>query len=85
VCEGCRPPGAVSISPGTAGLLGALLSGDWPAADRAATTSRRAASGVVAAYLQLHLERELRSLPIADKAWLSDLSAKLVSEEDIVA
>ena len=85
VCEGCRPSGAVSISPGTAGLLGALLSGDWSSADRAATTSRRAASGVVAAYLQLHLERELRSLPIADKAWLADLSAKLVSEEDIVA
>ena len=40
---------------------------------------------MVAAYLQLHLERELRSLPIADKAWLADLSAKLVSEEDIVA
>lgn len=85
VCEACRPSGAVSISPGTAGLLGALLSGDWSAADHSTTTSRRAASGVVAAYLQLHLERDLRSLPIADKAWLSELSAKLVSERDVVA
>lgn len=85
VCPGCRPAGAVSISPGTSALLGALLSGDWPRADAATTTSRRAASGVVAAYLQLHLERDLRSLPIADKAWLSELSVKLTSEQDVVA
>lgn len=85
VCEGCRPAGAVSISPGTSALLGALLSGDWSAVDHATTTSRRAASGVVAAYLQLHLERDLRSLPIADRAWLSELSARLVSEQDVVA
>jgi DNA repair protein RecO (recombination protein O) len=75
----------VSISPGTSALLGALLSGEWPVADAATTTARRAASGVVAAYLQLHLERDLRALPIADKAWLSELSAKLTSEQDVVA
>lgn len=85
VCEDCRPAGAVSISPATSALLGALLSGDWRVADAAGATARRAASGVVAAYLQLHLERDLRSLPIADKAWLSQLSAKLTSEEDVVA
>jgi DNA repair protein RecO (recombination protein O) len=85
VCEDCRPSGAVSISPATSALLGALLSGDWRAADAAGSTARRAASGVVAAYLQLHLERDLRSLPIADKAWLSELSVKLRSEEDVVA
>lgn len=85
VCQDCRPPGAVSISPGTSALLGALLSGEWPVADTATTTARRAASGVVAAYLQLHLERDLRALPIADKAWLSELSAKLTSEQDVVA
>jgi len=85
VCQDCRPAGAVSISPATSALLGALLSGDWPVAERAGTTARRAASGVVAAYLQLHLERDLRSLPIADKAWLSELSVKLTSEQDVVA
>lgn len=85
VCDQCRPPGAVSISPATSALLGALLSGDWAGADTAGTTARRAASGVVAAYLQLHLERDLRSLPIADKAWLSDLSQKLATQEDVVA
>jgi DNA repair protein RecO (recombination protein O) len=85
VCEQCRPAGAVSISPGTSALLGSLLSGDWAGAQVASTTARRAASGVVAAYLQLHLERDLRSLPIADKAWLSELSVKLTSEQDVVA
>lgn len=85
VCEHCRPSGSVSISPATSALLGALLSGDWDRADRANATARRAASGVVAAYLQLHLERELRSLPIADKAWLSELSYKLTGEQDVVA
>ncbi len=85
VCEDCKPAGAVSISPLTAALLGALLSGDWATADAANSTARRAASGVVAAYLQLHLERDLRSLPIADKAWLSELSVKLTSPEDVLA
>lgn len=85
VCVHCRPSGSVSISPGTSALLAALLSGDWTVPDAASTTSRRAASGVVAAYLQMHLERDLRSLPIADKAWLSQLSAKLTSEQDVVA
>lgn len=85
VCEDCRPSGAVSISPATSALLGSLLSGDWQVADAAGNTARRAASGVVAAYLQLHLERELRSLPIADRAWLSELSMKLTSEQDVVA
>lgn len=85
VCQDCRPSGAVSISPTTSALLGALLSGDWEVAESAGATPRRAASGVVAAYLQLHLERDLRSLPIADKAWLTELSMKLTSEEDVVA
>jgi DNA repair protein RecO (recombination protein O) len=85
VCELCRPSGAVSISPGTSALLGALLSGDWAVTAASSTTSRRAASGVVAAYLQMHLERDLRSLPIADRAWLSELSVKLTSDEDVVA
>lgn len=85
VCQDCKPSGAVSISPATSALLGALLSADWAVADAAGPTARRAASGVVAAYLQLHLERDLRSLPIADKAWLSELSVKLTSQEDVVA
>lgn len=84
VCQVCRPTGSVSVSPGASALLGALLSGDWAGAEAATTTSRRAASGVVAAYLQLHLEHDLRSLPIADKAWWSQLSDKLTSEQDVV-
>lgn len=84
VCVDCRSSAAVAISPATSALLGALLSGDWEAANMANTTARRAASGVVAAYLQLHLERDLRSLPIADKAWWTQLSAQLTSDEDVV-
>ena len=77
-CAGLR--GGVD-QPGTSALLGALLSGDWAVTAASSTTSRRAASGVVAAYLQMHLERDLRSLPIADRAWLSELSVKLTSDE----
>jgi DNA repair protein RecO (recombination protein O) len=48
-------------------LLGALLSGDWRAADDTEPRERREASGLVAAYLQWHLERGLRSLPLVDR------------------
>jgi DNA repair protein RecO (recombination protein O) len=43
-------------------LLAALLSGDWPAADASETPARREAAGLVAAYLQWHLERVVKSL-----------------------
>lgn len=81
VCDACRPAAAVSVSANTTELLGALLSGDWQQAEGAATNTRRAASGVVGAYVQLHLDRSLRSLPVADKAWLADLAGTLASEE----
>jgi DNA repair protein RecO (recombination protein O) len=43
-------------------LLGALLAGDWPIAEAVEPRYRKPASGIVAAYLQWHLERSLRSL-----------------------
>ena len=49
-------------------LLGALLSADWATADASGSRERREASGLVAAYLQWHLERGLRSLPLVDRA-----------------
>ena len=62
VCPGCRPPGAATPAPETLALLGALLEGDWTGASASEPRHRREASGLVAAYLQWHLERGLRSL-----------------------
>ncbi len=67
VCTQCRPPGSAAPSPVTVALMGALLSGDWAVADDSEQRDRREASGLVAAYLQWHLERGLRSLPYVDR------------------
>lgn len=67
VCADCRPAGSVTPSPLTLTLLGALLSGDWATADESDERQRREASGLVAAFLQWHLERGLRSLPFVDR------------------
>ena len=61
-CADCRPPACAAPGADTLLLLGALLSGDWATAEVSTPRSRREASGLVAAYLQWHLERGLRSL-----------------------
>ena len=68
VCPDCRPPGSAHPSPTTLALMAALAVGDWPAADTSAEAHRREASGLVAAHLQWHLERGLRSLPLVERA-----------------
>jgi len=67
VCGTCRPPGSAAPSPMAVALLGALLSGDWEEADASAERERKEASGLVAAFLQWHIERGLRSLPLVDR------------------
>ena len=67
VCGACRPAGSVSPARGTLDLLAALLSGDWETADASEPRHRREGSGLVAAYLQWHLERGLRSLPMVER------------------
>jgi DNA repair protein RecO (recombination protein O) len=62
VCSRCRAPGSVVPSPESLELLGALLAGDWERAEAAEDRHRKEGSGIVAAYLQWHLERGLRSL-----------------------
>ncbi|MFC6355784.1 DNA repair protein RecO [Luethyella okanaganae] len=62
VCDDCAPPGAPRLDAATIELLGALLAGDWAHAETAEEGIRSRASGVVAAYVQWHLERGLRSL-----------------------
>jgi DNA repair protein RecO (recombination protein O) len=67
VCSQCRPPGSVIPSQETFVLLDALLHGEWAIADAAAPATRRDTSGLVAAHLQWHMERQLRSLPLVER------------------
>ncbi|WP_323958482.1 DNA repair protein RecO [Arthrobacter sp. JZ12] len=62
VCPDCRPPGSASPSPAAMILLGALLSGNWDIADASDDAARRESAGLVAAYVQWHLERAVKSL-----------------------
>ena len=48
-------------------LLSALLTGDWVVADESDPQHRREGSGLVAAFLQWHLERGLRSLRMVER------------------
>jgi DNA repair protein RecO (recombination protein O) len=68
VCPDCRPPGSASPAPQTIELLAALLAGDWALADASELRHRREGSGLVAAFLQWHLERGLRSLRLVERA-----------------
>jgi DNA repair protein RecO (recombination protein O) len=68
VCQDCRPSACATPAPETLHLMGALLSGDWESAQASELRNRREASGLVAAYLQWHLERGLRSLPMVERA-----------------
>jgi DNA repair protein RecO (recombination protein O) len=62
VCASCRPHGAASPAPGTVALMAALLRGDWVRADGSERKHQVECSGLVAAYLQWHLEHSIRSL-----------------------
>jgi DNA repair protein RecO (recombination protein O) len=67
VCDDCRPGGSARPQPLTVALMAALLHGDWSVADASAPPARRESSGLIAAHLQWHLERGLRSLPLVDR------------------
>ena len=62
VCRSCRAPGAATPSAQTIALMSALMSGDWPYADASERRHQVECSGLVAAYLQWHLEHSIRSL-----------------------
>jgi len=62
VCSSCRPHGAAAPAAATVDLMLALLRGDWQAADASERRHRVECSGLVAAYLQWHLEHSVRSL-----------------------
>lgn len=62
VCGTCRPAGAAVPAGETLALMVALLKGDWRSADASEGRHRAECSGLVAAYLQWHLEHGIRSL-----------------------
>ncbi|WP_307829390.1 DNA repair protein RecO [Actinomadura viridis] len=62
VCARCRRPGAATPAAPTFALMLALLRGDWEYADGSQPRHRVECSGLVAAYLQWHLEHGIRSL-----------------------
>jgi len=68
LCATCRVPGSASPAPETVTVLGALLAGDWPVVEAATPRQLTEASGLVAAYLQWHLERGLRSLAHVERS-----------------
>jgi DNA repair protein RecO (recombination protein O) len=47
--------------------MAALVEADWAHADASEPGPRKEASGLIAAHLQWHLERGLRSLPLVDR------------------
>lgn len=68
VCADCRPPGSPAPAAETVSLLAALLTGDWTTADSSQEPHRREGAGLVAAYLQWHLERVLKSLKHVERS-----------------
>jgi DNA repair protein RecO (recombination protein O) len=62
VCRSCWAPGAASAAAPTIDLMSALLRGDWGLADASERRYQVECSGLVAAYVQWHLEHSIRSL-----------------------
>ncbi|RZS29630.1 DNA replication and repair protein RecO [Herbihabitans rhizosphaerae] len=75
VCTGCRPPGSARPSAETFSLLAALMHGDWECAEASGSVARRDTSGLVAAHLQWHLERQLRTLPLVERRGREETAA----------
>ncbi len=67
LCAQCRQPGGATPGPDVVSLLGGLLAGDWELVDSIDARHRSAASGIVAAYLEWHVERSLRSLAYVER------------------
>jgi DNA repair protein RecO (recombination protein O) len=68
VCDACRPPGSAAPAPEVSTLLAALLTGGWETADASSPRARREAAGIVAAFVQWHMERQVRSLRLVERA-----------------
>jgi len=79
LCARHAPPGSARVEPETLRHLAALLAGDWEVAEATDAGEQRRASAVVAAYVQFHLERHLRSLDVLEgereRQWIAAASA----------
>ncbi len=62
VCERCLTPAAAIIGKDTTLVLGALLAGDWEIVDTASDSVKLAATGLVSAYTQWHIDKGLKSI-----------------------
>jgi DNA repair protein RecO (recombination protein O) len=62
VCTSCWAPGAATAAAPTIDLMSALLRGDWGLADASQRRYQVECSGLVAAYVQWHIEHSIRSL-----------------------
>ncbi|MFF3027785.1 MULTISPECIES: DNA repair protein RecO [unclassified Microbacterium] len=62
VCTNDAPAGSPRIAERTLSLLRSLMAGEWELIDAASPVETSAASGLIAAYAQWHLERGIRSL-----------------------
>jgi DNA repair protein RecO (recombination protein O) len=67
VCPSCKPSASATPAQATLDLMAHLLTADWEQAVKSESKSRSEASGLIAAYLQWHLERGLRSLPLVER------------------
>ena len=62
VCREDAPVGSPKIAERTLALLHSSMAGEWDVIDAASPLETSAASGLIAAYAQWHLERGIRSL-----------------------
>ena len=69
VCMHCRPSGSTTPPQPVLDLMAALHDGDWETAESSSASHRSHASGLVAAHLQWHLERQLRTLPLVERVY----------------
>jgi len=72
VCIHCRPSGSTTPPQAVLELMSALYAGDWDIAEASQQSHRTQASGLVAAHLQWHLERQLRTLPLVERVYRVD-------------
>lgn len=86
VCVHCRPSGSVTPPQQVVELMVALHDGDWEYAEASDSGHRSQASGLVAAHLQWHLERQMRTLPLVERVYrvdrtVADRRAALVGQD----
>ena len=67
MCVHCRPAGSSTPAAGVLDLMEALWRGQWVFVETTSDSVRRQCSGLIAAHLQWHLERQLRTLPLLER------------------